>query len=102
LPPVVFNVLLCGFGGIVEMAETASDKYVRVCTMISDDGDTWDLSANDKEALRHVLGMADAYVQLVNTVRHAIDYAGGRESEWGERAEGCFRILERGIEAKQC
>lgn len=37
--------------------ETSVDKYIRVCSMILDDGSTWDLSTNDKEALRHVLGI---------------------------------------------
>lgn len=39
------------------------------------------------------------YVILADAVRRAIDHAGGRESEWGERAEECFRILERGLES---
>ena len=29
----------------------------------------------------------------------AIGYANGRESEWGERAEECFAILERAVYA---
>ena len=43
--------------------------------------------------------VAVAYVQLVDAVRNALAYSGGRESEWGERAEECFAILERGIES---
>ena len=42
---------------------------------------------------------AEAHTKLVDTVRNAIAYAGGRESEWGERAEECFRILGKGIES---
>jgi hypothetical protein len=43
--------------------------------------------------------VAVAYIELVGAVRNAIAYSGGRESEWGERAEECFRMLERGIES---
>lgn len=40
------------------------------------------------------------YERLAEAVRFAIDYAGGRESEWGERAEECFRILETAVSRK--
>lgn len=39
--------------------ESARDKYERVQQMVLDDGGTWDLSANDKEALRHILGLVN-------------------------------------------
>jgi hypothetical protein len=35
--------------------ETPAEMVDRVKAMIADDGDTWDLSDNDREALRHVL-----------------------------------------------
>lgn len=38
-------------------------------------------------------------LRLEQSIRDALEYSGGRESEWGERAEECFRILERGIES---
>ena len=41
------------------MAENADQKYSRVVQMIVDDGGTWDLSPNDKAALRHVIGMVN-------------------------------------------
>lgn len=31
---------------------------------------------------------------LKEAIRVAVDHAGGRETEWGERAEKCFEILE--------
>ena len=34
-----------------------NEHYSRVRSMILDDGGTWDLSPNDKTALRHVLGL---------------------------------------------
>lgn len=40
--------------------ESPSDKYQRVLSMILDDGGTWDLSPNDKEALRHVCGVVNS------------------------------------------
>jgi hypothetical protein len=40
-------------------AESPLDKYTRVQQMILDDGQTWDLSPNDKAALRHVLGLVN-------------------------------------------
>jgi len=40
--------------------ETREDKYSRVQQMILDEGDTWDLSPNDKAALRHVLGLVNS------------------------------------------
>ncbi len=44
---------------------TPEDKLGRVRTMVHDDGDTWDLSPNDKDALKHVLSMLDvAILQL--------------------------------------
>lgn len=39
------------------MNESGSEKYSRVQQMLIDNGGTWDLSPNDKAALRHVLGM---------------------------------------------
>lgn len=41
---------------------TPADKLDRVRTMVHDNGDTWDLSPNDKAALRHVLSMLDIFV----------------------------------------
>lgn len=38
---------------------TSADCVSRVQQMVIDDGGTWDLSPNDKEALRHVLGMVN-------------------------------------------
>ncbi len=38
--------------------------------------------------------------RLENAIKQAIDHAGGRESEWGERAEECFVILERSFKHK--
>ena len=40
--------------------ESSTEKYSRVCQMILDDGTTWDLSPNDKEALRYILGLVNA------------------------------------------
>jgi hypothetical protein len=48
---------------------TASDKYARVRAMFFDNGDAWDLSADDKEALRHVLGMINALASEVAEYR---------------------------------
>lgn len=45
--------------------ESPEDKYSRVQAMISDDGGTWDLSPNDKAALRHVLGMVNSLADVV-------------------------------------
>lgn len=42
--------------------QTPEDKLDRVRTMVTDTGDTWDLSPNDKDALRHVLAMLDIFV----------------------------------------
>ena len=36
------------------------DHHARVRSMILDDGETWDLSPNDKAALRHVLGLVNS------------------------------------------
>lgn len=41
------------------MAESAQDKLSRVHQMATNDGGTWDLSPNDRAALKHVLGMVD-------------------------------------------
>lgn len=41
---------------------TGDDKLDRVRTMVHDEGDTWDLSPKDKDALRHVLAMLDVAV----------------------------------------
>lgn len=50
---------------VIFMAETARDKYSRVQQMLIDDGGTWDLSPNDKEALRHVLGLVNVLADEV-------------------------------------
>lgn len=41
------------------MSESGQNHYNRVQQMILDEGQTWDLSPNDKAALRHVLGMVN-------------------------------------------
>jgi hypothetical protein len=41
------------------MAEDPDEKLSRVKMMVKDRGETWDLSPNDKAALRHVLGMVN-------------------------------------------
>ena len=45
--------------GVDDMPQSAHDKYARVQQMIIDDGGLWDLSHDDKEALRHVLGLVN-------------------------------------------
>lgn len=42
--------------------------------------------------------LARRVVQLEDAIKQAIEHAGGRESEWGERAEECFAILERALQ----
>ena len=49
----------CLKSGEIIVSETGSEKYSRVQQMILDKGDTWDLSPNDVDALRHVLGMVN-------------------------------------------
>lgn len=39
--------------------ENPEEKYSRVQQMILDKGQTWDLSPNDQDALRHVLGLVN-------------------------------------------
>lgn len=38
---------------------TGQEKYDRVLSMLQDNGETWDLSSKDKDAIRHVLGMVN-------------------------------------------
>ena len=40
-----------------------NEHYSRVQSMILDDGGTWDLSPNDKAALRHVLGLVNSLAE---------------------------------------
>jgi hypothetical protein len=72
------------------MAQTASDKYARVRTMLFDNGDTWDLSTNDKEALRHVLGMVNAL---------ASEVAEYRGTTVPDVIDSCNELVERGESA---
>lgn len=39
-------------------------------------------------------------VKLRSAIDDAVDYASGRETEWGSRAEHCFWILEQAKEGK--
>ena len=41
------------------------EHYERVQSMVKDDGSTWDLSPNDKAALRHIL---DLVIELAEEV----------------------------------
>ena len=59
LPPLRLILLVMRRFGVDAMPESAQDKYSRVQQMLLDDGETWDLSPNDKEALRHVLGLVN-------------------------------------------
>lgn len=49
------------------------------------------------EANQQIMQLATERTELQNAIKQAIDYAGGRESEWGERAEQCFTILNNAI-----
>jgi hypothetical protein len=49
----------------------------RIAAMIEDDGDTWDLSENDKKALRFALACIEFYE---NTMIAATAQAEGRSS----------------------
>ena len=42
------------------MAESKAEMLDRVRMMANDDGETWDLSDNDHDALRHVLARLEA------------------------------------------
>jgi hypothetical protein len=41
------------------MKQTSEEMHSRVVQMILDDGSTWDLSPNDKDALHYVIGLVD-------------------------------------------
>ena len=71
----------------------AAERLIRGQYRMTTQGKDAELMAKDRYYV------AVAYVQLVDAVRSALAYSGGRESEWGGRAEECFRILERGIES---
>jgi hypothetical protein len=51
-------------GDFEETMETPEDMLHRVEQMIADDGGTWDLSPNDKTALRHVMS---GYIAMLQT-----------------------------------
>jgi len=59
-----------------------------------------DPADNDWEPSKLELQLFERYEQLKDAVKQAIDYANGRESEWGERAEHCFDILRKAIEVQ--
>ena len=61
--------------------ESPEDKYSRVQQMVLEDGDTWDLSPNDKAALRHVLN-------LVTSMADEIAGATGQTVEYVMRRHG--------------
>jgi hypothetical protein len=42
-------------------------------------------------------GDMDEVLRLRSAIQEAIDYANGRESEWGDRAETSFGILYRAL-----
>lgn len=45
--------------------QTADDKYRRVQQIVVDEGGTWDLSKNDKDALRYVLSLVNSLAETV-------------------------------------
>jgi len=42
--------------------------------------------------------LVEEIARLRCAIQTAIDYANGRESEWGERAEGAFAVLYSALE----
>jgi hypothetical protein len=55
--------------------ESPEDKYSRVQQMILDEGNTWDLSPNDKAALRHVLGLVNSMAdEIADATGQAVGY----------------------------
>lgn len=49
--------------------ETWDEKLSRVRSMVDDRGQTWDLSPNDQDALRQVLGMLNATLDELASLR---------------------------------
>ncbi len=45
--------------------ETGEEKLSRVCQMIADTGQTWDLSWRDKQAIHHALSLIDHFALAV-------------------------------------
>jgi hypothetical protein len=47
------------------MSESPSEKRLRLSTMLSDDGGTWDLSRNDKLAIKHALELIHKLADVI-------------------------------------
>lgn len=56
-----------------------------------------EVQSGDGVANACIAEAAERIEQLDAAIREAVEYAGGREAEWGERAEECFAILERAV-----
>ena len=47
-----------------------------------------------KNLLGHITALEAEKAELVKGINSAMDYANGRQCEWGERAIRCFEILD--------
>jgi len=64
-------------------------KLDRVRQMLLDTGQKWDLSPNDKEALRHVLGLINSLAfELAEITGHPVPTIINRHEAIIERGEG--------------
>lgn len=73
----------------------AAERLVLGQYAITTDGPDSQIVAKDR------YDVAVAYLRLRGAVQYVIEYANGREYEWGERAEECFRILNEGLEPSE-
>jgi hypothetical protein len=69
------------------MSESPSERRLRLSTMLSDDGGTWDLSRNDKLAIKHA-------IELIHLLADWI------AEQTGEAIPSVIERIERKIEAK--
>ena len=83
------------------MTQSRDDMLSRVRAMVKDDGGTWDLSPNDKAALRYVLRINDQVSLLSdfrNSVLDCVDKILGHfvegNIEGNIRGEGAWRLRE--------
>jgi hypothetical protein len=84
------------------MAEDPDEKLSRVKMMVKDRGETWDLSPNDKAALRHVLGMVNWMAEALteywsDTFENVIERVGGNVERLQNRKEDPPRGGKRSV-----
>ena len=71
------------------------------CDLIVEQKENVELKNEFANLLSDATKLVDTNMKLAASIQEAINYVGGRETEWGDRAISAFQILENALQRQQ-